>query len=330
MNRFFLLTIVAAFFLCCCTYAQIVNKDNTHYLFVYFTGNTTEKQQIHFAVSDNGFDFTPLNGGRPVIASDSIARMGAVRDPHILRGQDGWLYMVATDMDYSKGKWTNHGIVMMRSRDFRSWEHHTVDFHERYAGKDPAKANAVWAPQTIWDESAGKMMVYFSLHSEKAGPYPKDAVYYAYANKDFSDLETDPQPLFTFPTPTIDTDIVKDDQGVYHLFFNTWGGKEGLGLRQYVFTDLHDTSGWKLIEGRMQPHNIAAEGSCVYPLKEGGWMMVYDCFRDGFCQFCKSDDLLSFTLQKSTPTTGTFTPRHGTVLFITQAEYEWLCDKYKK
>ncbi|MDE6117094.1 MAG: hypothetical protein K2G33_06250, partial [Duncaniella sp.] len=42
----------------------------------------------------------------------------------------------------------------------------------------------------------------------------------------------DPQPLFSYPAPTIDTDIVKDSQGVYHLFFNTWGGKEGLQVRQ--------------------------------------------------------------------------------------------------
>ena len=83
-----------------------------YYLFVYFTGNQASKQQICYALSSDGIDFVPLNGGHPVIASDSIAVMKGVRDPHILRGTNGWFYMVATDMDWTKGKWSNRGIVM--------------------------------------------------------------------------------------------------------------------------------------------------------------------------------------------------------------------------
>ena len=109
-------------------------SSKEHYLFVYFTGNTTTQQQICYALSSNGVDFIPLNGGAPVIASDTIAIMKGVRDPHILRGHDGWFYMVATDMDWTKGKWSNRGIVMMRSRNLLDWEHHTVDFHERFVG----------------------------------------------------------------------------------------------------------------------------------------------------------------------------------------------------
>ena len=89
----------------------------THYLFAYFTNNTTEGQQVCYATSENGLDFEPLNGGRPVLASDSISRSGGVRDPHLLRTDDGWFLQVLTDMDFSKGKWTGLGIVMLRSRD---------------------------------------------------------------------------------------------------------------------------------------------------------------------------------------------------------------------
>ena len=303
-------------------------SSKEHYLFVYFTGNTTTQQQICYALSSNGVDFIPLNGGAPVIASDTIAIMKGVRDPHILRGHDGWFYMVATDMDWTKGKWSNRGIVMMRSRNLLDWEHHTVDFHERFVGEAAAKVNAVWAPQTIWDPSVQKYMIYFSLHSEKKGPYPQDAVYYTYANSDFSDVEDVPRLLFSYPYPTIDTDIVVDESGMYHLFFNTWGGPDGLLRRQYTFVDLYDQSKWTLVEGRMQPNDIASEGSCVYPLAGGSWMLVYDCFESGFCQFGRSVDLIHFELVKNTSTTGTFTPRHGTVIRLTQEEYEVLKQKY--
>lgn len=43
------------------------------------------------------------------------------------------------------------------------------------------------------------------------------------------------------------------------------GGADGLLRRQYMFTDLHDQDKWRLVEGRMQPNDIASEGSCAYP-----------------------------------------------------------------
>ena len=298
-----------------------------HYLFAYFLNNTTEGQQTCFAVSDDGVSFAALNGGRPVVLSDSISVSGGVRDPHLLRCDDGWFRMVLTDMDMSKGKWSNRGIVMMRSRDLISWEHHAIHFPQRFRGGQPAEVNAVWAPQTIYDPVADKYMVYFSLHSERSGPYPQDAVFYAYANDDFSNLEGEPQPLFEYPFPTIDTDIVRDSAGVYHLFFNTWND-EGLARRQFVFSDLHNPDSWTLLPGRMQPNDVASEGSSAYPRLGGGWMMGYDCFRDGKYQFCKSDNLRDFELMRETTASDEFNPRHGSVILITDAELQRLMSRF--
>lgn len=306
----------------------LTEKPAGHYLFAYFNNNTTEGQQVCYAVSDDGVNFTPLNGGRPVIASDTIALSGGVRDPHILRGHDGWFYQVLTDMDISRGKWTCQGIVMLRSRDLISWEHHTVHFPERYSGTRFADVNAVWAPQTIFDPAAGKYLVYFSLHSEKNGPFPQDAVYYAYASSDFSTLEGDPQPLFTYAHPTIDTDIVQDEAGLYHLFFNTWGDPDGLQRRQYEARDLHDQQSWTLVPGHQQPTSLNSEGSTCYQLYDGTWMLSYDCFKDGVYQFCRTRDFRHYELVHETKTEGNFTPRHGGIIRITDEEYDRLINTY--
>ncbi len=50
---------------------------------------------------------------------------------------------------------------------------------------------------------------------------------------------------------------------------------------------------------------------------------MYDCYANGYYQFCKGD-LKNFTYVKDTPTRGTFTPRHGSVIHITKAERERL------
>ena len=308
-----------------------VMAQYSHYLFAYFQNNTPEGQQVCYAVSDDGINFAPLNGGRPVISSDTIALSGGVRDPHLLRAGNGWFYQVLTDMDMSQGKWSNRGIILMRSQDLVNWEHRCVHFPARYPGKPYAHVNAVWAPQTIYDSAVGKLMVYFSLHSENDGCFPQDAVYYAYANNDFNDLEGDPQPLFVYPHPTIDTDIVQDETGTYHLFFNTWGGSDGLLRRQYTFRDLHDQQSWTLLPGHMQPGNLPSEGSTAYQLIDGTWMLSYDCFKDGVYQFCRiSDNWQHFTIVHETKTEGIFTPRHGGIIQITDDEYQTLLRAFGK
>ena len=299
----------------------------TNYLFVYFTGNAPEKEQICYAVSDDGFNYTPLNEGLPIIGSDTIARSKGVRDPHILRCEDGWFRMTVTDMRCRLGWSSNRGVVLMRSRDLVHWEHHTVHFPERFAGTHFANVTRVWAPQTFYDEKAGKYMVYFSLLTED-GTIPYDRVYWCYANDDFTDLEGEPQILFDFGAPAIDSDIVKDQKGQYHLFFKTEQDGQHKGIRQYVFKDLHKPESWKLLDGFCETTKSDVEGAGVFPLIGGGWCLMYDCYRDHHYQFTQSKDLRQFAFVQNTKTEGAFTPRHGTVMQISRDEYQRLITRF--
>ncbi len=297
-------------------------KKKTAYLFTYFTGNAPEKEQICYAISHDGYNYTPLNDGRPVISSDTISLKKAVRDPHILRGEDGYFYMVATDMRSSEGWASNRGIVLMRSKDLVNWAHHTVHFPEKYAGTMFAHVTRVWAPQTIYDRKAKKYMVYFSILTDD-GSCPYDKVFWAYANADFSDLEGEPQVLFDYKKSAIDTDIVQDEEGTYHVFFKT-EGEQKKGIRQYLARNLHDASTWELLPGTFEDTDKAVEGSGVFQRIEGDWVLMYDCYMNGHYQFCTSKDLKSFKRVQDTATQGTFTPRHGTVIAITKKELKRL------
>ena len=43
---------------------------NNKYLFCYFTGNEPEKESINFALSEDGYNFTPLNDNNPVLYNE--------------------------------------------------------------------------------------------------------------------------------------------------------------------------------------------------------------------------------------------------------------------
>lgn len=301
---------------------NIYSKKKVAYLFTYFTGNAPQEEQICYAISNDGYNYTPLNDGKPIISSDTISLKKGVRDPHILRGKDGYFYMVVTDMRSSQGWSSNRGIVLMRSKDMVTWSHHTVHFPEKYAGTMFAKVTRVWAPQTIYDAKAKKYMVYFSILTED-GSCPYDKVFWAYANEDFSDLEGEPQVLFDYKRSAIDTDIVQSKDGVYHVFFKT-EGEAKKGIRQYLAKDLHNAGEWTLLPGTFEDTNKAVEGAGVFQRIEGDWVLMYDCYMNGHYQFCHSSDLMKFTRVQDTATQGLFTPRHGTVIAITKKELKRL------
>jgi sucrose-6-phosphate hydrolase SacC (GH32 family) len=120
------------------------------YLFTYFNSNAPEDEQICYALSDDGYNYTPLNMGAPVIESDTIALTQCVRDPHILRCEDGkTFYMVVTDMRSSLGWSSNRGMVLLKSTDLINWQHSTINFPTRYT-KTWKNVIRVWAPETIY------------------------------------------------------------------------------------------------------------------------------------------------------------------------------------
>ena len=264
-------------------------KDFVAYLFVYFTGNAKADESIHFAVSSNGYNYYALNNNQPVLNSAAISETGGVRDPHILRGEDGTFYMVATDMVCAKGWDSNRAMVLLKSDDLVNWKSTVINIQKKYAGQENLKR--VWAPQTIYDANAKKYLIYWSMQYS-GGP---DVIYYAYANKDFTDLEGEPKPLFVpaDKKSCIDGDIVYKDS-TFYLFYKTEG--HGNGIKRATTKDL--TSGkWEEYDKYLQQTPEAVEGAGTFKLNNtNDYVLMYDMYMKGKYQFTRSSDLTNFTV----------------------------------
>ena len=337
------------------------------YLFAYFegSGDTKLMEQLRFAVSEDAQNWYALNGNRPIIASDSISESGGIRDPHILRGEDGCYYIVATDMhtfDPKQGWGANPGIVLLKSKDLVNWTHAKINLSKDWS-KNFGDAYWVWAPQTIYDRKAKKYMIYFTLQRNDRKTL---ITYYAYANKDFTAFESEPKVLFAAKYGSIDNDIIYKD-GVYHLFYkgNTKdeNGKEiKNGIQQatskrltgpykenfeyidaYAGTRTHvEGSGvFSLTPGPSpkgegsrysQGKNAAKEVTAPLPHREGQggeseYILMYDLYSSGRYEFQRSKDLKTFTKEPESFRKDFF-PRHGTVMQVTADELERLQQKW--
>lgn len=295
--------------------------DYDAYLFVYFTGNRIQEEAVRFALSKDGFNYKALNSNMPVIDSKNISETGGVRDPHILRSEDGkTFYMVVTDMVSANGWDSNRGMTLLKSNDLVNWDTSNINIQKRYSGQENLKR--VWAPQTIYDKDAGKYLVYWSMqHGD--GP---DIIYYAYANKDFTDLEGEPKPLFIpkDKKSCIDGDIVYKD-GLYHMFYKTEG--HGNGIKKATTKKL--TSGkWKEYPDYKQQTDKAVEGAGTFKLNNSNrYILMYDVYMNKEYQFTESTDLNKFKVVDEKVSMD-FHPRHGTVISITSEEYDRLMEKW--
>ena len=188
-------------------------KDMGAYLFVYCEDNT---HALHLALSDDGYTFTALNGGKPVVGGDTIALQKGIRDPHITRGKDGAFYLAMTDL-HAFGKaagyrtteferdekiygWgNNRGFVLMKSFDLIHWTRSNLVVQDLFPDLE---VSCAWAPQTVYDPEEDKMMLYFTLRLGEMGK-SNLRLYYAYTDDGFTTLLTRPQLLFDYPDSAV-------------------------------------------------------------------------------------------------------------------------------
>jgi hypothetical protein len=307
-----------------CASKSTENELNA-YLFAYFTGNDPGEETIHFAISEDGYNYKALNNNQPVLDNVEISSTGGVRDPHILRGNDGkTFYMVATDLYVPEMGWQNYAMVLLKSTDLIHWESSVVNIPETFPDEF-GEVFRVWAPQTIFDQKTGKYMIYFSM-KKSGGP---DIIYYAYANSDFTGLEEAPKQLYFPPEESntracIDGDIIFYNEK-YYLFHKADDNDPGIKL---AISDQLTEGYQRYSEKRIDEESKPVEGSGIFKLNHTEeWILMYDLYTTGSFQFTKSADLKQFTVIDEEVSMN-FHPRHGTVMPITNKELERLVSQW--
>ena len=322
--------------------------DTDKYLFAYFTGNedvtttSSENQAIRFAVSSDNRNFTVLNSGNPVIKQSK----GALncRDPYIFLGQDGWFYVIATDMNSNGGNswWGNsNSFVLWRSKDLINWQDETIINMSSVLGINVARA---WAPQVIWDSKKGEYMIYFGLaENEGNGQYANYTagnnthMYYVHTSDllDQSKYSTTAYPLvesaYTESSKdSIDGDITYAD-GKYYLFYKDEGSGTICVATSDVVTGPYDNNKTVLQDSTV----TALEGCQVYQDNDGNYIFMADWYNNNgnFVVYNLGSSLakvfagnpatLNVEQYKITDTNvnSHCKPRHGSVLKITTKQY---------
>lgn len=293
--------------------------DMSAYLFVHFvdTQEDATREQIYFSVSKDGKTWTTLNNKQPYLTSN-VGTKG-VRDPYILRGEDGKFFIIATDLSvYNlKNNWTaaaqqgSKSIVVWESSDLVNWsEASLVKINNDNAG-------CTWAPEACYDPEKDEYMVFWaSVVSDDS--YQKYRIYRSYT-KDFKTFSA-PELYIEEPNAVIDTTII-DHEGTYYRFTKN-EAKSSITMQEC--TSL--SGDWKDVASYNLGSMTGYEGPTIYKLNgKNEWCLLLDYFSKskGYKPFVTTDITKGeFTADSDFSFDGTY--RHGTVMPITQAEYESL------
>ncbi len=187
------------------------------YVMGYFTESPAKLADnfgLHLAVSSNGLDWTPLNQNNPVVTP--TAGTGGLRDPFILRKQDGTFVVLATDLRGTDFTQPNQFIHCWDSADLRSFtgyrrlRMHTMNTH-------------TWAPEAFWDASRGQYAIIYSANSGG-----RDAFYVNYTT-DFRSVGS--AQLFFDPGFNVLDATMHLHNGVNYLYYKSFADGRLYGAR---------------------------------------------------------------------------------------------------
>ncbi len=323
--------------------AQVKESDLSAYLMVYFKD---ESHGLYFAISQDGYSFTDINNGKPIIAGDTIAQQKGIRDPYIMRGDDGYFYMVMTDLHiygqkkgYRETEWerdgvafgwgNNRGIVLMKSKDLIHWSHTTLYLDKAFKGWE--QVGSFWAPELLYDERTGKMMIYFTMRFGNG----LNKLFYAYLNKEFTGFASEPQLLLQYPKVNknfIDGDITRVGKK-YHLFYVAHDGTPGIKQAVSDFPN----GPYQYDDKFYDSEPAACEAPNVWKrIGEKKWVLMYDIYgisphNFGFSEtsdFKNFVDLGRFN-EGRMKSTNFSSPKHGAVIPLTKPELQRLADHWQ-
>ncbi|MFC0626304.1 RICIN domain-containing protein [Kribbella deserti] len=308
------------------------------YLFSHFTGeNTSAGEQVYFALSQ-GNDPTrwrQLNGGRPVLTSSVGAR--GVRDPFIIRSPRGdKFYQIATDLRmYGNGNWDqvqrtgSKSIVVWESTDLVTWS------APRLARVSPDTAGNTWAPEAYYDESLGQYVVFWASKLYAASdPNHTGTTYNRMMYATTSDFRTfsAPQVWVDKGYSTIDSTLIKHN-GTYYRFTKDERSSSQSACGKFILGEKSTTilnRNYAFVAECIGNNSVRqGEGPLVFKSNTAErWYMFIDEYGGrGYVPFTTTDlnarqwsPVSSYTMPGR--------PRHGTVLPVTQAEYDRLLQRW--
>ncbi|XVV15487.1 glycoside hydrolase family 43 protein [Actinoplanes sp. CA-131856] len=286
---------------------------NTAYVFAYFTETPNmsgANYGLHLAVSTDGLNWRPLNQNNPVV-TPTAGTLG-LRDPFILRKQDGTFVVLATDLNGTDFGQNNQYLHVWDSADLRSFtEYRRVRMH--------GLATHTWAPTAFWVASRNQYAIVYSANNGTD-------VFMVNYTSDFRTVSAN-EVYFSPGFPVLDGDVVVDGSTFYLYYKNLsngliYGARSSTGAANSYTTY---TSG--LRQGSQMEAPLLIKNN-----SGSDWRLWGDSFspvnNDFYAWTTSNVGANSWTALNQRDFTPPLNAKHGSIVGITGAEYDGLVARW--
>lgn len=276
------------------------------YCFSYFK---TESEALYLAISEDGRSWKDVNCGNALLKGTKSNKV--IRDPFILKGEDGLYRLLFTD------GWASKNIIYSESSDLVNWsEQRIIPVMENIEG-----ANNSWAPEAIYDEKSGFYYIYWSSTIDKSNLKKRDHRIWYCKTKDFKEF-SDSKVFYDPGYSVIDASIIKQDKGYLMAFKDERGENKPdtpyKAMRMLKIKDLEN------IEEKPSPlvTGPLTEGPSLIKDDHGNILMYYDYFEEDRYGLSISRDGINWEKEESLLHINK--ARHGSIFKIGKSEYDRL------
>lgn len=303
------------------------------YLFVHFKEKKTpDGEQVYFSVSKDGFCWEMVNKGNPVLWSYEGEK--GVRDFTITRTKEGKFIILATDLSLAygmpyryKNSWETISrcgskyLVMWQSEDLLHWS------EQKMLTLGDENFGCFWAPDIIYDQKNREYLIHWSS-SHKCNGYGAKGIFYT-RTKDFENF-TDAGELYRREDNcTVIDSAMYEENGLYYLFLKSEENPKNILLLQSdsITGPFHRMEEFDRCMEILEYGKY--EAPTAFQMPDGRWCLMLDYYgceedRQGYVPFI-ADSLKSGHFTRADEDFAfPYGFKHGTVMEITDAEYERL------
>ena len=288
------------------------------YLFSYFTNKNSNKNGLHFAYSEDGYQWTSIGNEYSFLKCDygNWSTEKKMRDPFILQGPDGTWHCIWTL------NWQSHKIGYASSKDLIHWGRQSyIPVMEELA-----EARNCWAPEMIYDDEKQQFVIFWASTIKVDGEWVVEEgrqydhrMYYT-TTKDFKTFA--PAKLFFDPGHNVIDATIRKVDDTYYMIYKDETELPAPQKTLLVATGKNAEGPYTPIDGKPFTKSWV-EGPSIAQLQDGSYVVYMDAYRERKYEALRTNDFVTWE-NVTDRLSMVESAAHGTVVKTTRATVDAL------
>ncbi len=318
INNNFSLMVKKSILSICAFFVSLSLLADEVYLMAYFTNKNSNRNGLHFAYSEDGYQWTAIGNEHSFLRCDygNWGTEKKMRDPFIMQGPDGTWHCIWTL------NWESDKIGYAASKDLIHWG------RQSYIPvmAELTEVRNCWAPEMIYDDTKQQFVIFWASTIKVNGQWVVEEgkqydhrMYYT-TTKDFKSFA--PAKLFFDPGHNVIDATIRKVGDTWYMIYKDERELPTPQKTLLTATSTNAEGPYKPVSGKPFTKSWV-EGPSIAQLPDSSFIVYMDAYRDRRYEALRTSDFLTYE-DVSDKLSMVTAASHGAVVKTTRATVETL------